>query len=46
VLFAADKLSKMRVLGDEGRIEDEVERLECGAHGQFRERCMRCYAEL
>lgn len=46
VLFAADKLSKLRVLVDEGRSEDEVERLQCGAHGQFRERCLRCYAEL
>ncbi len=46
VLFAGDKLSKLRVLVDEGRIEDAVERLQCGAQGQFRDRCVRCYAEL
>ncbi len=46
VLFSADKLSKMRVLVDEGRIDDETEQLQWGGQEEFRDHCLRCYAEL
>jgi HD-like signal output (HDOD) protein len=46
VLFAGDKVSKLRMLVDNGLAEDRLDRLTCRLAGRLTDSCSRCYAEL
>lgn len=45
-LYAANRLSQLRVLVDENRLDDDIDQLNRRLGGQLTEHCARCFAEL